>query len=140
MLDTHFLNYFCEEDLGKGLKGAESHRSKTACPRLIMSTIFHRLKTLALVHRSHNISKCSYSSWYFLSYGSECLIQSWYQGKKSYLTDFILPRKLSNNSKWRAGIQSFRTHESFVPRLRPFVPTFRSVRTQPAGRFVPKKL
>ena len=36
MLDTHFLNYFCEEDLGKGLKGAESHRSKTACPRLIM--------------------------------------------------------------------------------------------------------
>ena len=27
MLDTHFLNYFCEEDLGKGLKGAESHRS-----------------------------------------------------------------------------------------------------------------
>lgn len=38
MLDTHFLNYFCEEDLEKGLKGAESPRSKTACPRLIMST------------------------------------------------------------------------------------------------------
>ena len=37
MLDTHFLNYFCEEDSGKGLKGAESHRSKTACPRPIMS-------------------------------------------------------------------------------------------------------
>ena len=37
--------------------------------------------------------------------------------EKSYLTDFVLPRKLSNNSKWRAGIQSFRTHGSFVPRL-----------------------
>ena len=35
--------------------------------------------------------------WYFFSYGSECLIQSWCQGKRSYLTDFVLPRKLSNN-------------------------------------------
>ena len=41
--------------------------------------------------------------------------------------------------------QSFRTHGCFVPRrfvpkLRHFVPAFRSVHTQPSGRFVPNKL
>ena len=36
--------------------------------------------------------------------------------------------------------QSFRTHGSFVPRLRRFVPTFWSVHTQLSGRFVPNKL
>ena len=37
----------------------------------------HRLKTLAPVHRSNNISKCSYSSSYFLSCRLQCFIQSW---------------------------------------------------------------
>ena len=37
----------------------------------------HRLKTLAPVHRSKNISKCSYSSMYFLACRLECFLQSW---------------------------------------------------------------
>ena len=64
----------------------------------------HRLKTLAPVHRSNNISKCSYSSSYFLPYRLDCLIQSWCQGKMSYFTDFVLPRKFSNDSERRAQV------------------------------------
>ena len=64
----------------------------------------HCVKTLAPVHRSSNISKCSYSPRYFLFCLLEWLIQSWCYGKRSYLTESVLPRKFSNDSERREKV------------------------------------
>lgn len=40
MLDIYFLNYFCEEDLGKGLKGVELYRLKIVCLWLIIIVFY----------------------------------------------------------------------------------------------------
>ena len=43
----------------------------------------------------------------FMSNRLECLIQSWCNGKTSYLTYFVLPRKFSNDGERQAQVSTF---------------------------------
>ena len=99
--------------------------SLTLRPRKIQTLFINRRLILASVYNQNHVSvkqwrwpsitfQCSYSSRHFLACRWQCFIQSWCWWKRSYLTDFVFPRKLSNDSERRAQVSTCSSRRSTI--------------------------